>query len=113
MDERRSTKRQRVLKAGSIQIDGGDAIDCTARNASRNEWKCGAAWTWNETARERYHFMDNEDFPSPRLPTDQATPPEAASNSRWRNPFWIGGLVRLHIARSAVPIGLTAGSARG
>jgi hypothetical protein len=48
---------------------------------------------WNETARERYHFMDSEDFPSAQLPTDQATPPEAASNSRWRNPFWIGGLV--------------------
>jgi hypothetical protein len=35
MDERRSTKRQRVLKAGSIQIDGGGAIDCTVRNLSQ------------------------------------------------------------------------------
>jgi hypothetical protein len=35
MDERRSTKRQRVLKAGSIQFDGGGAIDCTVRNLSQ------------------------------------------------------------------------------
>jgi hypothetical protein len=35
MDERRSTKRQRVLKAGSIQIGAGGAIDCTVRNLSQ------------------------------------------------------------------------------
>ena len=34
MDERRSRKRQRVLKAGSIQISGGGTIDCTVRNLS-------------------------------------------------------------------------------
>jgi hypothetical protein len=34
MDEHRSTKRHRVLKAGSIQIGGGGAIDCTVRNLS-------------------------------------------------------------------------------
>jgi hypothetical protein len=36
MDERRSTKRQRVLKAGSIQIGAGGAIDCTVRNPSHS-----------------------------------------------------------------------------
>jgi hypothetical protein len=38
MDERRSSKRQRVLKAGTIEIGGG-VIDCTVRNLS----KIGAA----------------------------------------------------------------------
>jgi hypothetical protein len=35
MDERRSTQRQRVLKAGSIQVGNGGAIDCTVRNFSQ------------------------------------------------------------------------------
>jgi hypothetical protein len=35
MNERRSTKRQRVLTAGSIQISIGGAIDCTVRNLSQ------------------------------------------------------------------------------
>jgi hypothetical protein len=35
MDERRSSKRQRILKAESIQIGGGGAIDCTVRNLSQ------------------------------------------------------------------------------
>ena len=34
MDERRSTRRQRILKAGKIEIGGGGAIDCTVRNLS-------------------------------------------------------------------------------
>jgi hypothetical protein len=33
MQERRSTRRQRVLKAGSIEFDG-TSIDCTVRNLS-------------------------------------------------------------------------------
>jgi hypothetical protein len=36
MDERRSFKRQRVLKAGTIEIGGGGAIGCTVRNLSRH-----------------------------------------------------------------------------
>jgi hypothetical protein len=35
MDDRRNIKRQRVLKAGSIQVGGGGAIDCTVRNLSQ------------------------------------------------------------------------------
>jgi hypothetical protein len=35
MDERRSTKRQRVLKADSIQIGAGGTIDRIVRNLSR------------------------------------------------------------------------------
>ena len=31
MEDRRTTKRQRVLKAVSIQVGGGGAIDCTVR----------------------------------------------------------------------------------
>lgn len=38
MDERRNIPRQRVLKAGTIDIGGG-AVDCTVRNLS----KIGAA----------------------------------------------------------------------
>lgn len=38
MDERRTITRQRILKAGTIEIGGG-AIDCTVRNMS----KIGAA----------------------------------------------------------------------
>ena len=38
MDERRSITRQRVLKAGTIELGGG-AIDCAVRNLS----KIGAA----------------------------------------------------------------------
>jgi hypothetical protein len=30
-DERRSFKRQRVLKSGTIETGGGGAIDCTVR----------------------------------------------------------------------------------
>jgi len=33
MEERRSTPRQRVFKAGSIEFDGA-AVDCTIRNIS-------------------------------------------------------------------------------
>jgi hypothetical protein len=33
MQERRSTRRQRVLKAGSIEFEG-NSIDCTVRNLS-------------------------------------------------------------------------------
>lgn len=34
MDERRTIARKRILKAGTIQIGGGGAIDCTVRNLS-------------------------------------------------------------------------------
>ena len=33
MDERRTARRQRILKAGTISFGGG-AIDCTVRNLS-------------------------------------------------------------------------------
>jgi hypothetical protein len=33
MEERRAKSRQRILKAGSIEFDGG-SIDCTIRNLS-------------------------------------------------------------------------------
>ena len=33
MEERRAKPRQRVLKAGTIEFDGG-SIDCTVRNVS-------------------------------------------------------------------------------
>jgi hypothetical protein len=33
MEERRAKSRQRVLKAGTIEFDGG-SIDCTVRNVS-------------------------------------------------------------------------------
>ncbi|MEO6945431.1 MAG: PilZ domain-containing protein [Nitrobacter sp.] len=39
MDERCSMSRQRILKAGKIEIGGGSTIDCTVRNLS----KIGAA----------------------------------------------------------------------
>jgi hypothetical protein len=35
MDERRNIKRNRVLKAATIQIAGGGAIDFTVRNLSQ------------------------------------------------------------------------------
>ncbi len=35
MDERRNITRQRALKAGTIEIGGGGAIDCTVRNLSQ------------------------------------------------------------------------------
>jgi hypothetical protein len=34
MDEKRIAPRNRVLKAGSISLSGGGAIDCTVRNMS-------------------------------------------------------------------------------
>jgi hypothetical protein len=36
MDERRRFKQQRVLKAGTIEIGGGGAIDCTVRTFFRH-----------------------------------------------------------------------------
>lgn len=46
MAERRNETRGRVLKAGSILLAGGGAIDCTVRNISGS----GAALVVNNTA---------------------------------------------------------------
>jgi hypothetical protein len=34
MDQKRIAQRQRVLKAGTIEFNGGGGIDCTMRNVS-------------------------------------------------------------------------------